>query len=275
MINFEKTLITPAKAKELLEANIENRKIRHGRIIQLANDIIEGRWMEDTAETIKIAKTGRILDGQHRLHAIVKANKPIYCHIATNLDESVFKVIDTGAVRSATDIFKIDKIKNDKQLPSIIAFYNVLQAEKRRKSIHINDKPTNAMLLEQYYENENFWQLIVRNAQSWYIAFAKILSPSIIGGFYAHLYKIDSEKAYSFMNQLATGLNIENDVVAMLRTKLMQDKISMRKMPQEIKIALIIKAWNVYITKQTIKQLKFNIDMEEYPVAISNFINEN
>lgn len=268
MIHFEKILITPAKAKEYLEANIENRKLRFGRILQLAKDIVEDRWLEDTAETIKIAKTGRILDGQHRLHAIIKANKAIYCHIATNLEEQVFKVIDTGAVRSATDIFKIDKIKNDKQLPSIIAFFNVLQAEKRRKSIHINDKPTNAMLLEQYYQDENFWQLIVRNAQSWYTSFAKILSPSIIGGFYAHLYKIDNEKAYSFMNQLATGLNIENDVVAMLRTKLMQDKISMRKMPQEIKIALIIKAWNIYITKQSIKQLKFNIELEEYPTAI-------
>lgn len=269
MIHFVKTLITPAKAKEYLEANVGNRQIRSARIAQLAKDIVEDRWMEDTAECIKIADTGRILDGQHRLYAIVKANKPVYCHIATGLNEKVFKVIDTGAVRNATDIFRIDKIKNDKNLPSIISFYNVLKEGKRRKSIHLNNKPTNAMLLEQYYEDDNFWQSVARNAFNWYISFAKILSPSIIGGFYAHLYKIDSEKAFCFMNQLATGLNIENDVVAMLRTKLMHDKISMRKMPQDIKIALIIKSWNVYVTRQKIKQLKFDNEREEYPVAIS------
>jgi hypothetical protein len=273
MINFEKILITPAKAKEYLQANIENRNLREKHVSKLVNDIIENRWIEDTAETIKIAKSGRILDGQHRLHAIVKANKSIYCHVATGLDESVFKVIDTGTVRNATDVFKIEKIKHDKQLPSIIQFYNSLETGKKRKNVHVNEKSTNAMLLEQYYENEVFWQSVARNSFNWYISFAKIVAPSFIGGFYAHFYKLNNEKAYLFINQLATGLNVEHDVISLLRTKLMQDKMSIKKMPQFIKMALVIKAWNIYIQNISIKQLKFQSDFEPYPKAIGS-VNE-
>lgn len=273
MINFEKILITPAKAKEYLEANIENRSVREKHVMKLAKDILENRWIEDTAETIKIAKTGRILDGQHRLLAIVKANKPIYCHVATNLDESVFKVIDTGTTRNATDVFKIEKIKNDKAIPSIIQFYNSLETGKKRHNVHVNEKSTNAMLLEQYYQNEAFWQTVARNSYSWYISFAKIVTPSFIGGFYAHFYKLNSEKSYLFMSQLATGLNVEHDVISLLRTKLMQDKMSVKKMPQLIKMALVIKAWNIYIQNINIKQLKFQSENEPFPKAIG-IVNE-
>ena len=41
---------------------------------------------------IKISKSGTILDGQHRLMAIIKANKGIWLHLATELDESIFDV---------------------------------------------------------------------------------------------------------------------------------------------------------------------------------------
>jgi len=270
MINFEKILITPSKSKELLEANTHNRRIKQPVVLKYAKDMIEGRWLEDTGETIKIAKSGRILDGQHRLHAIIKANKAIYCHISNGLDESVFKVIDTGTTRNATDVFKIEGIKNENKLPSIISFFNLLEAGKKHKSLHVHEKSTNAMLLNQYYEDENFWQSVSRNAFNWYIGFAKILTPAFIGGFYAHFYKLNSDKAYSFMVQLTSGINVENETILLLRNKLIADKVSIKKMPQNLKMALVIKTWNSFITNKTIKFLKYDSTREEYPRAIGS-----
>lgn len=270
MINFEKILITPSKSKELLEANTHNRRIKQPVVLKYAKDMIEGRWIEDTGETIKIAKSGRILDGQHRLHAIIKANKAIYCHISNGLDESVFKVIDTGTTRNATDVFKIEGIKNDNKLPSIISFFNLLEAGKKHKSLHVHEKSTNAMLLDQYYEDENFWQSVSRNSFNWYIGFAKILTPAFIGGFYAHFYKLNSDKAYSFMVQLTSGINVENETILLLRNKLIADKVSIKKMPQNLKMALVIKTWNSFITNKTIKFLKYDSTREEYPRAIGS-----
>lgn len=270
MINFEKILITPSKSKELLEANTDNRRVKQPVVLKYAKDMIEGRWLEDTGETIKIAKSGRILDGQHRLHAIIKANKAIYCHISNGLDESVFKVIDTGTTRNATDVFKIEGIKNENKLPSIISFFNLLEAGKKHKSLHVHERSTNAMLLDQYYEDENFWQSVSRNAFNWYIGFAKILTPAFIGGFYAHFYKLNSDKAHSFMMQLTSGINVENETILLLRNKLIADKVSIKKMPQTLKMALVIKTWNSFITNKTIKFLKYDSTREEYPKTIGS-----
>jgi hypothetical protein len=114
MLEFKKELITPSRAKELLEANINNRRVKDEVVNRYAQDILAGRWKEDTGEVIKISKSGIVLDGQHRLYAIIKANTPIFLHIVYGIDDSVSDVLDTGSVRSASDVFKLNNgITND------------------------------------------------------------------------------------------------------------------------------------------------------------------
>jgi hypothetical protein len=63
--------------------------------------MINNKWKQDTGECIKISKTGRILDGQHRLKAVILSNCSIYFYVATNIDDSVFDVLDTGKARNS------------------------------------------------------------------------------------------------------------------------------------------------------------------------------
>ena len=111
-MKIEKILITPTMAKELLEKNINNRNVKQPVVARYAKDMIAGKWKQDTAELIKISKTGLILDGQHRLLAIVKANVSIYFHIASELEDNIFDVLDTGSIRNSCDVFNIQNIKN-------------------------------------------------------------------------------------------------------------------------------------------------------------------
>jgi hypothetical protein len=263
---FKKQLVTPDYAKKLLEANICNRRVKQPVFLQYANDMMNGRWKEGTAELIKISKTGVILDGQHRLLAVIKANVAIYFYIAFDLDDSVFDVLDTGSSRNATDVFKVKGIKQENTIPSIITMYNLLVSGKKA-GIQKNYKSTNAVLLEQYFEDENFWQNIARKSHALYLSFAKILPPSYIGGFYAFFNRLNEEKAEEFMNQLATGISISNDVIMLLRNKLMQDRMALRKMPPTVKIALIIKTWNCFVKNETVKILKYDPIRDDFPVA--------
>ena len=54
MLEFKKELITPSRAKELLEANINNRRVKIEVVNRYAQDILAGRWKYDTGEVIKI-----------------------------------------------------------------------------------------------------------------------------------------------------------------------------------------------------------------------------
>ena len=86
---------------------------------------------------------------------------------------------------------------------------------------------------------------------------------------YAYLTAIDEDAAFSFMNQLCTGSDISNNTIALLRTKLIQDKLSVKKMPQTLKVALIIKAWNNFRTNNdSLKLLKYDLERESFPKAI-------
>ena len=189
-MNVQKKLITPAKAQELLQANVKNRRKRTPVILKYANAMSTGRWKEDTFELIKISKTGVILDGQHRLEAVIKANTPIYFHVVEGLDDSIFDVLDTGSIRNASDVFKINGISQDSTLPSVISFYFNLKSGGTTRGQHVNLRKSNSELLEIYLQNEDFWQGIGNKAHSLYHSFAKILPPFIYWWLLSFLFRL-------------------------------------------------------------------------------------
>lgn len=266
-MKIEKVLITPALAATYLKGNTSNRKEKIPVRERYVNDMVNGRWKSDTGELIKISKTGVLLDGQHRLVALIKANVGLYFHVAYGLEDSVFDVLDTGSVRNASDVFFIQGIKMGNSIPSIIANYlSFKNGNKFSKGIQKDKRATNAELLAYYQQSPEVWQSIASNAHKWYIAFAKIIHPSTLGGFYALFSEISTSQADSFFNQLASGIDITHNCIAMLRQKLLQDKMAPRKMNILLKNALIIKAWNFYRKNDmSVKLLKFSPAMEEYP----------
>lgn len=267
-MEFKKQLITPSYAKELLESNIKNRRIKSPVVARYSQDIINGKWKDDTAEVIKISKTGIILDGQHRLLAVIKANMPVYFHIAYGVEDSVIDVLDTGSLRNAPDIFKIEGIKNENVIPSIISTYHLLRSGLMVRGTSKNNRLTNAELLSEYLKNDLFWQSVGHKAVIWYKSFAKILPPSTLGGTFAFLKEISEDDAELFLNQLSTGMDVSNNVILLLRQKLMQDRMSPRKMSPVSRQALVIKAWNLFRKNEVVKLLKLDMEREGFPHAI-------
>jgi hypothetical protein len=262
----QKLFITPDLASQLLQNNFNNRKIKQPVVDRYAKDIQEGRWKEDTAEMIKISKSGTILDGQHRLMAIIKANKGIWLHLATELDESIFDVLDTGSVRSAGDVFTISQVKCGFKIAAIISAYEVLKiGSLHGTSVQKNNKKTNQELLSIYLENPLFWDEVSKKSTSWYEKFGTILSTSTIGSFYAYLYENRPDLASDFFDQLTGKSNITNLTILVLKNKLFKDKVSSHKFTSQYKNALIIKTWNAFVTNKEFKLLKFDAEVETIP----------
>lgn len=265
-IKMEKVLVTPALANQLLEANVNNRPVRKVTVLRYSKDMSEGKWKEDTFEAIKIAPSGLVLDGQHRLLAVIKSNTSVYMHIAYGVPENVFDVLDTGKVRNPSDIFYISGVPSSNTIPSMIQNYNSLKDGSQSAKYHHNLKLSNSQLLEKYYEREDFWRATALKATNWYNAFAKILPPSKIGSMYAFFYDIDANDAHDFMAQLCTGLDIKNNSIALLRQVLMKDKMSHKNSlaPSTVN-AYIIKTWNFYRKNATVKYIKYVPEQESFP----------
>ena len=70
------TTITPPMAALLLGNNGANRKLNKRHVDFLSDQIKSGKWQK-IGQTIVIAKDGTLMDGQHRLTAIVACPKVI------------------------------------------------------------------------------------------------------------------------------------------------------------------------------------------------------
>ena len=75
-IKSEFVLITPELARGMLIDNEGNRRKRELWVNYLANCIRNNEW-KPTHQGIAFSENGKLLDGQHRLHAIIKADIPV------------------------------------------------------------------------------------------------------------------------------------------------------------------------------------------------------
>lgn len=105
----EQVLITPDLARELLANNQENRTIKQAVVCRYATQILDGDW-QLTHQGILLGKDLRLLDGQHRLSAIVLADKAVMMLVSwdNRLSSPVGVKVDIGVPRARNFIYGKD-----------------------------------------------------------------------------------------------------------------------------------------------------------------------
>ena len=66
--------VTPHLASKWLQKNSCNRPLSQNTVYRYADAILSGEWKLN-GDTIRFDSNGTLIDGQHRLHACVKAGK--------------------------------------------------------------------------------------------------------------------------------------------------------------------------------------------------------
>ncbi len=86
--------ITPARAAEWLEANTTNRPLSRPVVRSFAEAMRRGEWLV-THQGIAFDVNGVLVDGQHRLAAIIEADLPVQLTVFREVAEGTFDVLDT------------------------------------------------------------------------------------------------------------------------------------------------------------------------------------
>lgn len=94
--------VDPTTAKRWLARNGANRRVRARQVAKFAADMTEGRWAL-TGAPVQFATDGRLLDGQHRLHAIVQSGATVDLFVVRGLDPRAQAFMDVGAKRTLAD----------------------------------------------------------------------------------------------------------------------------------------------------------------------------
>lgn len=94
--------ITPEQARIILSVfATKNRGLREQEIERMADLMLENRWF--IAEPIIFNENGILIDGYHRLNAVVRAAIPVDFVVIRGVQHEAMHVIDTGLRRSLPD----------------------------------------------------------------------------------------------------------------------------------------------------------------------------
>ena len=113
--------IDSVRANALLTNQVGiQRHISHAKASTYIEAMHKNEWIQSMT-AIHIADTGKLLDGQHRLRAIVDAGKDnIRCLVISGLPESTAAYFDQGRPRSLESVIKGQGIPNSKEMAATV-----------------------------------------------------------------------------------------------------------------------------------------------------------
>ena len=264
--------VSPSDANYLLQQNENNRYPSEDIVKKYKRDMEEGVW-QDSASQIQISKQGKLLNGQHRLRAIVESNTSQILTITEGLTKECFQVIDVGKGRNAADALGILKIKNFSNAASMIRFYIVwregftpydmqrdtsTERSYNQKGVSSNQglrKKSKAHQIKDILEfaldrpNVEHLATISKNAARKFKPFA----PSIYGAFLLQADALGHSTrtmAEDFLEKVGTGAGLhEDDPILVMREKIttwIQER-EWTHMGVGYKMQVLVVTWNHWI----------------------------
>lgn len=261
-----KTLVTAEMAESILRTNTRNRLPRPSLVEFLAREMIYGRFLYN-GESIIISKTNVLLDGQHRLMAIVSSGIACYLNIERGIDDEVMHTIDTGSARVAADVFEMNGIPNSKRVASttrLIMDEFGTSPIAGREGIKAAGKVkiSSGEILDFYTAHSDIIDSMTDFIGHLYNTAIKLIPPSQgTAYFYLLAQGRDGDTiTRSFMRELYTGLQEgKSNLAISLHKKLINDKMSLSKISTRDKINMVIYAHLNYKKERVLKVFRGSV----------------
>lgn len=116
----EKLTVTPELAtKWLTETETKNRPLSNARVQEYAAEMLRGNWRL-THQGVAFDADGNLVDGQHRLWAIIESGCPVEMFVAFGLSKDCVIEIDGGRSRNLADRLGYCGIDTNKSRVSMV-----------------------------------------------------------------------------------------------------------------------------------------------------------
>jgi hypothetical protein len=273
-MNYVTENITPAKAREYLDTMVCNRPISKAFVHSYADTMKRGKWLLN-GMCIIFDNEGHLIDGGHRLHAVIEAGIPVRFDVIRGVDPQSFTTYDCGRHRTVGQLLAMQDVKNYNLVAAIVvANQNIINSGRlsasnttiRRGGLDLSNASKYDLfrLDPEGFTNVGFYinKLLSR---------CRILSGSWAGGMFYYLthrggYTEDEVKP--FFEDLYTLETSEIPACNVLRKTITKAAMAGQKIKAETLWSYIAKAWNSYITGKELKLLRYNHGKEEVPKLI-------
>lgn len=236
----ETVFVTPEMAAEWLKTNNRNRKLNPKHVTNLARAMERGDWALN-GESIKISSEGELLDGQHRLEAIVEAATGIFTLVVQDIPAEAQSTMDQGRKRNFGDEVAMAGKANSSMLAALAR--RAWMWDRGNHRFTSNDTPSIQEMwetLEKYPHLERSAEIAARSSMAYRP------SRGAVTGTAHHLFiQLDPDQTAQFFASFASGLDLsQGHPVAALRQRLLNDFTTSKKVPFHQNLAFYIRAWN-------------------------------
>lgn len=264
-MDFRVTSVSPGLAKTWLKSNTYNRRLSKPHVKKLANEMINGRWVLN-GETISFDSNGTLLNGQHRLSAVIESGVTVEMVVAIGVeDRRAFDVTDVVSLkRGVHQVADMKGIKNPNTVTSVarivLAFDNSSNMDEFSMIFPSSYQGDPGEVVEKSGEiqddviniKEKVGRAVLRSAGSpaTFIAILYILK------------RYNNRDFESFCEKIRTGIfESENDPCMMLRDRVLKGRGGFTSHAWKSTLAAItIKAFNAHSESKKIKNLRWRVD---------------
>lgn len=256
--------VTPAIATTLLGLNTHNRRLSAYDSDDLANEMAAGKW-QTTHQGIALGRDRVLLDGQHRLQAIVDSGMAVRMPVAVGVDPEAFTAIDTGRVRRPADSLHLigegDTIllAGTVRLISLFERGHLHEGNWRRTKIHTD---THVEMVRTHGE-------AVKESIHWAGAASrsglKMVKSAAATGHYLLMSKVGpTPLVKEFLDAVQTGLGFTSSSDPRFALRRVVDNVPRRERTNHL--ALFLKAWAAYANGRSMQYLAFRPG-EKFPIV--------
>lgn len=262
-------LVTPGMALVFLSTMKNNRHLSMPRALQFRSEIETNQFSSRIATLATSSYQDgreRVVDGQHRLQAVVLAGVPVMLRFVRNMTEAEVKAIDTGASRSGGDILAFRGVKNAKKVAAVCRFEWLYARDELKGEIR---SPSNREIEEIYEKNQEISDYTTNHHN---VGFGQVPRTTVAGinwlSWKTHVRS--PEVAAIFFLGVRDGVGLsEGDPRLGLREFLYRDaaRSTTGRVSPLVKTAICVKAWNAYGQGKTIQSFRWRRE-ERFPDPI-------
>lgn len=267
-MQIEKKTIGPVLAAEILRQNTNNRLVNKKLVDRYASDMANGNW-RFIGDPIRRTQDGTLLDGQHRMEAVVKSDTKHEFLVITGLEAESQSVMDGGRPRRLGDVLRIAGEKHHVTLAAALTYVWGMDNSVNFAIATANWRPSTAALLETLERHPG----VRASCNAGQNLSTHIKVPGSIATFRHYQFGlIDEEDRDDFWRRL-TKREFEgtDDPLAKLYMKMLEDAANtQRRLDSITKHAMLVKAWNHYREGAQVKQLVWRRggkNREKFPSA--------
>lgn len=235
------TMITPKMAAKWLEKNTRNRRLNSTNLRKLIRVINGGQWLND-GNPIRFSIDGTILDGQHRLQAIVSTGVACESDVREGLPKKAQESIDTGKPRSPGDHLHIHGVKNANRVAAFVRQCLMWEGPGIASNASFANQEVYEWLDANLDEVEFMFSLDRPGHKT-----TGLPQASVYDLLFWITSRIDADAAVEFFTSLAKGANLDElSPILALKKCLQRHEIAANGAGRGVAVSLTLQAWNFW-----------------------------